>query len=55
LEFEPPVNPGTTAAYLVLDSNAGMLPAGLVADTASDLADTANGADYILITHRDLG
>jgi hypothetical protein len=55
LEFEPPVNPGTTAAYLVLESDAGMLPKGLIEDTAADLADTANGADYILITHRDLG
>ncbi len=27
----------------------------IVENTVSDLADTANGADYILITHRDLG
>jgi hypothetical protein len=55
VEFEPPVNPGTTATYLVLDDDARMIPVGLIADTAADLADTANGADYILITHRDLG
>jgi hypothetical protein len=55
LEFEPPVNPATTATYLVLASDAAMVPRGLIADTAADLADTANGADYILITHRDLG
>jgi len=55
LEFEPPVNPGATATYLVLDSDAGKVPVGLSEDTAADLAHTANGADYILITHRDLG
>jgi hypothetical protein len=55
LEFEPPANPGTTATYLVLDSGAGMNPVAMTGDTAADLADTANGADYILITHRDLG
>jgi len=55
LEIEPPVNPGTTATYLVLASDAGMIPVGLIEDTAADLADTANAADYILITHRDLG
>jgi len=54
-EFEPPVNPGTTATYLVLASDATMVPVGLAEDTAADLADNANGADYILITHRDLG
>ena len=30
-------------------------PVAMIVDTAADLADTANGADYILITHRDLG
>ena len=55
LEFEPPVNPGATETYLVLESNASMIPVGLIEDTAADLALTANGADYILITHRDLG
>ena len=55
LEFEPPVNPGATATYLVLESDASMIPVGLIEDTAADLADNANGADYILITHRDLG
>jgi hypothetical protein len=55
MEFEPPANPGTTATYLVLASDAAMVPKGLIADNAADLAYTANGADYILITHRDLG
>ena len=30
-------------------------PESIVENSVSDLADTANGADYILITHRDLG
>jgi hypothetical protein len=55
LEFEPPVNPGTTETYLLLPSDAGRIPVGLIEDTAADLALTTNGADYILITHRDLG
>ncbi|MGD2187352.1 MAG: C25 family cysteine peptidase, partial [Desulfobacterales bacterium] len=54
-EFEPPVNPGATETYLVLTSNSSKVPVGLIEDTAADLALTANGADYILITHRDLG
>jgi hypothetical protein len=55
LEFEPPVNPGMTETYLLLPSDAGRVPVGLIEDTAADLAHTANAADYILITHRDLG
>jgi hypothetical protein len=55
LEFEPPINPGATETYLVLRSDAGKVPVGLVEDTAADLALETNGADYILITHRDLG
>jgi hypothetical protein len=39
----------------VLRSDAGKVPVGLVEDTAADLALETNGADYILITHRDLG
>jgi hypothetical protein len=55
VEFEPPLNPGATETYLVLKSDAGKIPVGLIEDTAADLALTANAADYILITHRDLG
>jgi len=55
VEFEPPVNPGATETYLVLQSDTGKIPVGLIEDTAADLALTANAADYILITHRDLG
>jgi len=55
LVFEPPFNPGATETYLVLKSDAGTIPVAPMEDTAADLANTANGADYILITHRDLG
>jgi CheY-like chemotaxis protein len=51
-EFEP-----TTAGsvYLVLASEVSKIPVGLIENTAADLAHNASGADYILITHRDLG
>jgi hypothetical protein len=55
LEFEPSFNPEATETYWVIASGSSMVPVGLVEDTAADLAHTANGADYILITHRDLG
>jgi hypothetical protein len=55
LEFEPPVNPGASETFWVLRSDGWQTPAGLVEDSAADLGDIANGADYILITHRDLG
>jgi CheY-like chemotaxis protein len=51
-EFEP-ATAGST--YLVLASETGKIPVGLIEDTAADLALNASGADYILITHRDLG
>jgi len=40
--------------FLSLAADAVKTPAAVERDTASDLADTANGADYILITHRDI-
>jgi hypothetical protein len=52
IEFEP-ASPGDT--YFVVASAEIDAPDRLVADTASSLFDTANGADYILITHRDIG
>jgi hypothetical protein len=52
IEFEP-ASPGDT--YLVAATAAINAPGSLVADTASSLFDTENGADYILITHRDIG
>jgi hypothetical protein len=51
-EFEP------TAfgdSYLVLASDAGRVPVGIVEDTDANPAHNPGGADYILITHRDLG
>ncbi len=55
LEFEPPVNVGATDTYLVVPANAFTRPLGITKDTTSDLADTDNQADYILITHKDIG
>jgi hypothetical protein len=53
VEFEPA---GTgTRSYIVTSPAAMPAPAGITPDTPSDLADVANGADYILITHRELG
>ena len=51
-EFEP-ATAGST--YLVLASEVSKIPVGLIEDTAVDLALNASGADYILVTHRDLG
>jgi hypothetical protein len=51
-EFEPTVYGDT---YLVLASEAGKVPLALVEDRPADLAHNSSGADYILITHRDLG
>jgi hypothetical protein len=44
-----------TQTYLVLSSSALKTPAAIVADVAGDLGNTENEADYIIITHRDLG
>jgi hypothetical protein len=52
IEFEP-ADYGDT--YLVLASDTVHIPVGLTSNTSGILADTANGADYILITHRDVG
>ena len=54
LEFEPPPS-GLTDRYLVISAAHVKTPEGIIEDAASDLADTANGADYILITHKDIG
>jgi hypothetical protein len=55
LEFEPQTHTDNTQTYLVLTDLALKTPAAIVEDVAGNLGDTANGADYILITHRDLG
>jgi len=57
IAFEPPADPGQAHTYLALDS-AGIRTATdvqIVADSASSLYDSANAADYILITHGRLG
>jgi len=51
-EFEPTAYGDT---YLVLASQTSRIPLALVEDRPADLAHNPSGADYILITHRDLG
>jgi hypothetical protein len=55
VEFEPQPGAEGTQTYLVLSSSALKTPAAIEADTAGDLGNTENEADYIIITHRDLG
>jgi hypothetical protein len=55
VEFEPQTGAAGTRSYVVLSDTALKTPAAIVADTAGDLGNTQNEADYILITHRDLG
>ncbi len=55
LDFEHPGVTDEERTYLVISSDAVETPAGISQDTASTLSDQANGADYILITHTDLG
>ena len=52
IDFEP-ASLGDT--YLVVTADAINTPDSLIEDSASALFDTENGADYILITHRDVG
>ncbi len=54
LEFEPPPS-GLTDTFLIIGTDDYKIPDAIVEDTPSDLADTANSADYILITHQDIG
>jgi hypothetical protein len=54
VDVEPPVEVGERT-YLVLSSAAVKTPVQIIEDVTANLADPANGADYILITHRDLG
>ncbi|MEJ2102051.1 MAG: C25 family cysteine peptidase, partial [Desulfobacterales bacterium] len=53
--FEPPINPGTTETYLVISAANYKTPVSISEDQGSDLADSDNQADYILITHTDIG
>ena len=55
LEFEPQTGADGSLTYLVLTDAALKTPAAIVEDIAGNLGDSQNGADYILITHRDLG
>ena len=52
IDFEPA---SMGDSYYVVSSAAINVPDALAEDSASSLFDTANGADYILITHRDVG
>jgi hypothetical protein len=54
LDFEPPTGSGERT-YLVLTADQLLTPAAIIEDAYGDLADPATGADYILITHRDVG
>ena len=54
LDFEPESAPGERT-YLVLTSDQVKTPAGIIEDVYGNLANPAIGADYILITHRDIG
>ncbi|MGD9133765.1 MAG: C25 family cysteine peptidase, partial [Desulfobacterales bacterium] len=54
VEFEPPPS-GLAERYLIIRADSYKTPLGIIADAPSDLSDTANQADYILITHSDIG
>jgi hypothetical protein len=50
-----PVTGSGEKTYIALSSSATKTPVSITKDTAGNLSSTGNGADYILITHRDLG
>jgi hypothetical protein len=54
LDFEPPSGSGERT-YLVLTSDQVKTPAAISEDVYGNLANPPTGADYILITHRDIG
>ena len=54
LFFEPPSGSGERT-YLVLTADQVLAPVAIIEDEYGSLADPSTGADYILITHRDLG
>jgi len=54
LDCEPQSGAGERT-YYTLTTGMVKTPVGVSEDVASALSATANGADYILITHRDLG
>ena len=55
VEFEPPVNAGATETYLIISAADYKRPISISEDQPSDLADTDEQIDYILITHKDIG
>ena len=54
LDFEPESG-GGERTYLVLTSDKVRTPDAIIRDEYGNLANSATGADYILITHRDIG
>jgi hypothetical protein len=54
LDFEP-FGAAGTRTYLVLTSDQVKTPDAIIEDNYGNLANPAIGADYILITHRDIG
>lgn len=53
-KFGRPFNPGAPLMHPRCQSDASKISVGLIEDTAADLALTANGAECMLFTHRDL-
>ncbi len=51
LRFEDAIS--TTTEYLALTAAQRLSPVQIVADAPSDLHSTANGADYLIVTHGD--
>ena len=54
LTMEPRSGSGERT-YLILSTTATKTPVSVTKDKAGNLSVTGNGADYVLITHRDLG
>ena len=50
-----PADAAGSASYLAVAAAGRKTPAAIVKDTASRLADPTNAADWILITHREIG
>jgi hypothetical protein len=55
LEFEPATTISGIGSYLVVPTDTDIGPYSIVKDRPTQLSDPDNGADYILITHRNLG
>jgi hypothetical protein len=53
-EFGMPLNTGTPHTHPQCQADASKISVGLIEDTAADLAPNANGAECMLVTHRDL-